>query len=83
MKAAYKSASDKKTFIWTMDEFKEKAQKVLDSDSRYFLITKNPIDLEKILVEQGFKPGIKEVIVGAMQRPRGGDQAWQQPVSDA
>ncbi len=64
LKAAYKSASDKKTFIWTLDEFKQKAQKVLDSDSRYFLITKNPIDLEKILVEQGFDPGIKDVIVG-------------------
>lgn len=64
LKAAYKSASDKKTFVWTLDEFKQKAQKVLESDSRYFLITKNPIDLEKILVEQGFKPGIKEVIVG-------------------
>lgn len=64
LKAAYKSASDKKTFIWTLEEFKQKAQKVLDSESRYFLITKNPIDLEKILVEQGFKPGIKDVIVG-------------------
>ncbi|MDD3027100.1 MAG: PTS sugar transporter subunit IIB [Erysipelotrichaceae bacterium] len=64
LKAAYKSASDKKTFVWTLDEFKQKAQKVLESDSRYFLITKNPIDLEKILVEQGFVPGIKEVVVG-------------------
>ena len=64
LKAAYKSASDKKTFVWTLDEFKQKSQKVLESDSRYFLITKNPIDLEKILVEQGFVPGIKEVVVG-------------------
>ena len=47
-----------------MEEWKQKCQKVLDSDSRYFLITKNPIDMEKILVEQGFKCSINKVIIG-------------------
>lgn len=65
LKNAYKAASGKKTFVWTVEDFKKKAQKVLDSDTNYFLITKNPIDMEKILVEQGFKPSaVKEVIVG-------------------
>ncbi len=64
LKAAYKSASGKKTFVWTLDELKEKCQNVLDSKDNYFLITKNPLDMEKILVEQGFKPGINEVIIG-------------------
>lgn len=64
LKAAYKSASGKKTFVWTLDQFKEKCQKVLDSKDNYFLITKNPLDMEKILVEQGFKPGIDKVIIG-------------------
>ncbi len=64
LKAAYKSASGKKTFVWTLEEFKEKCQKVLDSKDNYFLITKNPLDMEKILVGQGFKPGITEVIIG-------------------
>ena len=40
LKAAYKAASGKKTFVWTVEDFKKKAQKVLDSDTRYFLITK-------------------------------------------
>lgn len=64
LKAAYKSASGKKTFVWSLDEFKEKCAKVLASKDNYFLITKNPIDMAKILVEQGFKPGIDRVIIG-------------------
>ena len=63
-KAAYKAASGKKTFVWTLDAFEKKSQKVLDSDTQYFLITKNPIDMCKILVDQGFKCGIDTVIVG-------------------
>ena len=31
LKAAYKNASGKKTFVWTYAEWKEKCQKVLDS----------------------------------------------------
>ena len=53
---AYKGASDKKTFVWSVDAFGQKSQKVLDSDTRYFVITKNPIDMKKILVDQGFVP---------------------------
>ena len=51
--------------------FKEKSSKVTESDSRYFLITKNPIDMKEILVDQGFIPGdVKEIIVGpANDRP--------------
>ncbi|GAA2904039.1 PTS sugar transporter subunit IIB [Enterococcus pseudoavium] len=64
LKAAYKAASEKKTFVWGMDEFIKKSQKVLDSDSRYFLITKNPIDMCKLFVEDGFDPGIRKIIVG-------------------
>ena len=37
---------------------------VLDSDTQYFLITKNPVDMATILVDQGFKCGIDTVIVG-------------------
>ena len=65
------AASDKKTFVWTKEAFKEKSAKVTESDSRYFLITKNPIDMKEILVDQGFVPGdVKEIIVGpANDRP--------------
>lgn len=64
LKAAYKAASAKKTFVWTLDAFAKKSQKVLDSDTQYFLITKNPVDMATILVDQGFKCGIDTVIVG-------------------
>lgn len=64
LKTAYKAASGKKTFVWTLADFEKKCQKVLDSDTRYFLITKNPIDMYKILVEQGFQCGIDTIIVG-------------------
>ena len=66
LKAAYKGAApDKKIFVWTMDHFKESADKVLASKTRYFLITKNPLDMREILVNFGFKPSdVKRVIVG-------------------
>lgn len=65
LKAAYKSASGKKTFVWSLDEFQAKCQKVLASKDRYFLITKNPVDMKKILVDQGFVPSdVKTVIIG-------------------
>lgn len=64
LKQAYTSASEKKTFVWTKAHFKEKMQQVLDSDRRYFVITKNPQDMKEILVDYGFKPGMDRVIVG-------------------
>ena len=40
-------------------------QKVLDSKDNYFLITKDPIQMKKILVDDGFVPSdVKKVIVG-------------------
>ena len=64
LKAAYKNASGKKTFVWTYDEWKEKCQKVLDSKDRYFLITKEPVLMAKILVDDKFDPGVREVNIG-------------------
>ncbi|MCC7669900.1 MULTISPECIES: PTS system mannose/fructose/N-acetylgalactosamine-transporter subunit IIB [Leuconostoc] len=71
LKDAFKSASEKKTFVWTLAHFKEKAQQVLDSDRRYFLITKTPQDMKTILVDFGFVPSnVDKVIVGpANDRP--------------
>ena len=66
LKAAYKNASDKKTFVWTLDEWRAKCGKVLASKDRYFLITKDPITMKSILVDDGFDPGeVKTVIIGA------------------
>lgn len=88
LKAAYKSASGKKTFVWTMEDWKKKCKKVLDSDTRYFLITKNPIDMKNILVDQKFECGIKKVIIGPCNdRPGsvklGNNQSITQEEADA
>lgn len=65
LKAAYKNACEKKTFVWTLDEWRQKCQKVLESKDRYFLITKDPGTMKKILVDDGFKPSdVKTVIIG-------------------
>ncbi len=65
LKEAYMAASDKKTFVWTLDHFDKVKDKVLNSATKYFLITKSPQDMKKILVDMNFKPGdIKTVVVG-------------------
>ena len=89
LKAAYKNASDKKTFVWTLDEWRAKCGKVLASKDRYFLITKDPITMKSILVDDGFDPGeVKPVIIGPCNaRPGatklGNNQAITQPEADA
>ncbi len=64
LKAAYKNASDKKTFVWTLEDWQAKKEKVLASQDQYFLIAKSPTDMAKILLDQPFDPGIKEIVVG-------------------
>lgn len=64
LKTAYKNASDKKTFVWTMADWQAKKDKVVSSKDQYFLIAKNPIDMAKILLDQPFDPGLKEIVVG-------------------
>ena len=64
LKAAYKNASEKKTFVWTLEEWQKKKDKVVASADQYFLIAKNPVDMVKILLDQPFDPGLKEIVVG-------------------
>ena len=64
LKAAYKNASDKKTFVWTLADWQAKKEKVLASQDQYFLIAKSPVDMAKVLLDQPFDPGIKTIIVG-------------------
>lgn len=62
---SFKASTDKKVFIWTMEHFLEKKEQVLKSEKCYFLITKNPIDMKKILVDEGFVPSdVKRVVIG-------------------
>lgn len=48
LKEAYKSASGKKTFVWTKEHFKKVSEKVINSDTKYFPITKNPQDMKEL-----------------------------------
>ena len=64
LKAAYKAASGKKTFVWTLDAFAKKSQKVLDSDTQYFLFFKISVDRLNNLVVMYFFCYIDTVILG-------------------
>ena len=64
LKNAYKNDSDKKTFVWTLEDWQNKKDKVVASADQYFLIAKNPVDMAKILLDQPFDPGLKEIVVG-------------------
>ena len=64
LKAASKNASDKKTFVWTLEDWQKKKDKVVASEDQYFLIAKSPTDMAKVLLDQPFDPGLKEIVVG-------------------
>lgn len=89
LKQSFVASTEKKVFIWTMDHFKEVAQKTLESPKNYFLITKNPIDMATILVDMGFVPSnVKELIIGPCNdRPGatklGNNQSITQEEADA
>ena len=62
---SFKASTDKKVFVWTKEHFKEVQDKVLNSPKRYFMITKNPVDMKEILVDMGFVPSdVKRLIIG-------------------
>lgn len=80
LKAAYKSASGKKTFVWSVDEFKEKSAKVLASKDNYFLITKNPAGYGKNPGRTGVPVWHKDRDHRTLQRQTGRDKTRKQPV---
>ena len=89
LKQSFVASTEKKVFIWTMEHFLENAQKVRESPKKYFLITKNPIDMCTILVDNNFVPNdVKELIVGPCNdRPGavklGNNQSITQEEADA
>ncbi len=89
LKNSFIASTDKKVFIWTLDEFKARQERILSSDRAYFLITKDPIDMKKILVDMDFVPSnVKRIIVGpANDRPGavklGGNQSITQEEAQA
>jgi|APHig6443717817_1056837.scaffolds.fasta_scaffold340044_1 mannose/fructose/N-acetylgalactosamine-specific phosphotransferase system component IIB len=88
IKASFLSATGKPTYIWTYAEWLEKCDKVLQSNKNYFLITKEPMLMAKILIDDNFVPGPKLVVVGpANDRPGavkiGNNQSLMQNEADA
>lgn len=88
IKASFLSATGKPTYIWTYAEWLEKCDKVLTSNKNYFLITKEPMLMAKILIDDKFVPGPKLVCVGpANDRPGavkiGNNQSLMQNEADA
>jgi PTS system mannose-specific IIB component len=89
LKQSFVASTDKKVFIWTMEHFLEVQDKVKNSPTNYFLITKNPIDMATILVDNNFVPNnVKELIVGPCNdRPGtvklGNNQSITQEEADA
>ena len=71
LKGGYKGGSGKKRFVWSIEDLKKKGEKVLDRDRGYLLIRKEGIDMRKMLVEEGFKCGIRKVMVGGCNEGEG------------
>lgn len=74
LKAAYKSASGKKTFVWSLEDFKAKSDKVIKSKDNYFLITKNPVDMKKNPGGPGIPAGYPYGDHRTVQRQAGSDE---------
>ncbi|RBP63339.1 PTS system mannose-specific IIB component [Alkalibaculum bacchi] len=89
LKKAFKSATSKKTFIWTYEDWKKKCDQVVASKDNYFVITKEPILMSEILVDDQFDPdGLRHIVVGPCnERPGskniGGNQCLLQNEADA
>lgn len=64
LKSALLAASTKKTFVWTIEKFKSKMQEAVNSEKKYFLITKNPQVMRELLVDCQLNTSVKVLNVG-------------------
>lgn len=64
LKTALKAASTKKTLIYSYEEFLGKIEQAVSSEKKYFLITKDPITMAKLLVDINLKIETKKINVG-------------------
>ena len=71
IKSALKAASTKKTFIWTLDQFLIKMPEAVASQKNYFVITREPIMMAKLLVDHEMKAETKELNVGPQSARQG------------
>ena len=62
---AYINSTDKRVFVWSIDQFMAKLDQVLTSPKAYFLITKTPVDMATLLVEKRVRPNnLTRVVIG-------------------
>ncbi len=65
LKRSFQSAAPgKKVFVWTMQDWETKKDRVLASRDRYFVITKDIQDMKRILVDHPFEAGTRTVVIG-------------------
>lgn len=64
LKNALKAASTKKTFIWTHEQFLQKMDEAVKSGKNYFVITKEPVTMAKLLVDNGMTVNVQTLNVG-------------------
>lgn len=64
LKQALKAASEKKTFVWTLEQFLTKMEEAQKSKKNYFVITKEPVTMSRLLVDHGMKPAVTVLNVG-------------------
>lgn len=71
VKAALKAASTKKTLIYTYEQFLTKMEQAVSSDKNYFLITKEPHTMARLLADPRFRAAQKVVNVGPQSAKSG------------
>lgn len=71
LKAALKSASTTKTLIYTREQFIRKIKQAVESEKKYFLITKDPKTLLELLSNMEMKPVKRKVNVGPQSAKEG------------
>lgn len=71
VKSALKAASTKKTLIYTYAQFLEKLEQAVKSEKNYFLITKEPATMAKILADGRFQSAKKVVNIGPQSAKSG------------
>jgi len=64
LRTALKSASSKKAYIYSYEEFLGKIDQAVKSEKKYFLITKDPITMAKLLVDSNLKIETQKINVG-------------------
>lgn len=64
LKKALKAASEKRVFVWTVEQFLTKMEEAQNSSKNYFVITKEPITMSRLLADEHMQTKEKLLNVG-------------------